>query len=67
MFRNYARFYGVELLASRRIPNLDYHSLSAVRTCLFNILAATLHIGSCSSIRDLRTRHTVVTGTHLSL
>jgi len=27
---------------------------------------ATLHIGGLSSIRNLRTRHAVVTGTHLS-
>ena len=29
--------------------------------------ATTLHIGGRSSIRNLRTRHAVVTGTHLSL
>ena len=40
--------------------------MSAVRDCLFNIVAATLHIGSRSSIRNLRTRHAMVTGTHLS-
>jgi hypothetical protein len=39
--------------------------LSAVRDLLFNIFAATLHIGGRSSIRNLRTRHAVVTGTHL--
>jgi len=39
--------------------------LSAVRDCLFNIFAATLHIGGRSSIRNLRTRHAVVAGTHL--
>jgi len=33
--------------------------LSAVRDCLFNMLAATLHIGGRSSIRNLRTRHAV--------
>ena len=36
--------------------------MSAVRDCLFNIFAATLHIGSRSSIHDLRTRYAVVTG-----
>ena len=46
---------------------LEDHHLSAVRDCLFNILAATLHIGGRSSIRNLRTRHAVVTGAHLSL
>jgi hypothetical protein len=40
--------------------------LSAVHDCLFNIFAATLHIGGRSSIRNLRTRHAMVTGTHLS-
>jgi hypothetical protein len=40
--------------------------LSAVRECLFNIFAATVHIGGRSSIRNLRTRHAVVTVTHLS-
>ena len=44
----------------------DRYPLSAVRDCLFNILAATLHIGGRSSIRNLRTRHAVLTGTHIS-
>jgi len=38
--------------------------LSVVRDCLFNIFAATLHIEGHSSIRNLRTPHAVVTGTH---
>jgi hypothetical protein len=37
------------------------HPLSAGRDCLFNIFAAALHIGGRSSIRNLRTRHDVVT------
>jgi hypothetical protein len=37
------RFYGEEFLASRPIPKLEDHPLSAVRDCLFNIFAATLH------------------------
>jgi uncharacterized protein YjhX (UPF0386 family) len=41
--------------------------LYAVRDCLFSILAATLHIVGRSSICDQRTRHDVVTGTHLSV
>ena len=45
---------------------LEAHPLSAVRDCLFNIFAATLRIGGRSSIRNLSTRHAVVTGTHLS-
>ena len=60
------RFDGKELLAPRPTPRLDDHPLSAVRDRLFNIFAATLHIGGRSSIRNLRTRHAVVTGTHLS-
>ena len=36
----------------------------AVRDCLFSLFAATLLIGDRSSIRNLRTRHAVVTGTH---
>ena len=43
-------------------PNLEDHPLSAVRDCLLNIFAATLHIGGRSSIRNARTRHAVVTG-----
>ena len=36
--------YCDELLAPRPTPKLEDHSLSAVRCCLFNIFAATLHI-----------------------
>ena len=66
LFRNMVRFYGEELLAPRPTLNLAYYPLSALRDCLFNIFAATLHIGGRSSIRNLRTRHAVVTGTRLS-
>jgi hypothetical protein len=55
-----------QLLAPRPNPKLKDHPLSAVRYCLFNIFAATLRNGGRSSIRNLRTRHAVVTGTHLS-
>jgi hypothetical protein len=65
MFRNIC-FYCEELLAPCPTPKPEEHPLSAVRYCLFNILAATLHTGGRSSIRNLRTRHAVVTGTHLS-
>jgi hypothetical protein len=58
--------YGEELLAPRPNPKLENHTLSAVRDCIFNIFAAILRIGCRSSIRNLRTRHTMVTGTHLS-
>ena len=60
-------FHGEALLAPRPTPKLEEHPSSAVRDCLFNLFAATLHIGGRSSIRNLRTRHAVVTGTHLSL
>jgi len=53
------------LLAPRPTPKLEKQPFSAVRDCLFNTFAATLHIGGRSSIRNLRTRHAVVTGTHL--
>ena len=66
ILRNTIRFYGEELLARRPTPKLENHPLSAVRDCLFNIYAATLHIGGRSSTRNLRTRHAAVTGTHLS-
>jgi hypothetical protein len=44
---------------------LEDYTLSAVRGCLFNLFAATLHMGGRSTIRNLRTRHAVVTGTHI--
>jgi hypothetical protein len=56
MFRNKANFYGEELSAPRPAPKLEDHPLSAI--------AATLHIGARFSIRNLTTRHAVVTGTH---
>ena len=65
-FRNFKCFYREELLAPRSAPKLEDHPVSAVRDCLFNIFAAILHIGDRSSIRNLRTRHAVMTGTHLS-
>ena len=65
--RNMIRFDSEELLAPRSTPKLEVHHLSAVHDCLCNIFEATLHIGGSSSIRNLRTRHVVVTATHLSL
>ena len=59
------RFYVEELLAPRPTSRLEDHPLSAVRDCLFSIFEATLHIAGRSAIRSLRTRHAVVTGTHL--
>jgi len=66
LFRNMICFYSEELLAPRPTPKLENHPFSAVPDCLFNIFAATLHIGGRSSIRNLRTRHALVTGTHLA-
>jgi hypothetical protein len=43
MVRNIMLFYGEELLAPRPTPKLEDHPLSAVRDCLFNVFAATLH------------------------
>ena len=57
-------FYREGLLAPRPTPKLEDHPLSAVNDCLFNLFAATLNIGGRSSIRNLRTRHAVVTWTH---
>jgi hypothetical protein len=64
-YYNISVFYGEELLAPRPTPKLEDHTLSAVRDCLFNIFTGTLHIGGRSSIRNLQTRHAVVTGTLL--
>ena len=38
--------------------------MSVVRVRLFNIFAATLHVEDHSSIRNLRTRHAMMKGTH---
>jgi hypothetical protein len=65
MFRNYISFYDEEMSAPRPKPKLEDHPFSAVRDCLLNIFAATLHIGGRSSMRNLTTRHVVVTGIHL--
>jgi len=65
MVRNILRFYGEESLAFRPTPKLEDHPLSTVRYCLFNIFAAILRVGGCFSIRNLRTRHAVLTGAHL--
>jgi hypothetical protein len=65
-FATWYFFYYEELLAPRPTPKLEDHPLSAIRDFLFNIFAGTLHIRGLSSMRNLRTRHAVVTGTHLS-
>jgi hypothetical protein len=65
MFHNILNLYSEELLASRPTPKLEDHPLSVVCDCLFNISAATLHVGGCPSIRNLRTRHVMMTGMYL--
>ena len=60
-------FYREELLAPRPTPKMEDHTLSAVHECLFNLFAATPHKGGRSSIRNLRTRHAVVTRTHYTV
>jgi hypothetical protein len=64
--RNKIRFHNEELFAPRPNPKQEDHSLSAVCDCLFNIFAVIHHIGDRSPNRNLRTRHSVVTGTHIS-
>jgi len=53
-------FYSEELLAPCSIPKLEDHPLLAVCNCLFNMFAATLHIGDHSSIHNLRMWHIMV-------
>ena len=64
-FCNKICFYSEELLAPLPTPKLEDHLLSAARDCLFKIFADTLLIGGRSTIRNLATRHPMVTGTHL--
>jgi len=59
------RSYNEELLALRPTPKLEDHSLSAIRYCLLNLLAFTLHFGGRSSIRNPRTHHSLVKGSTL--
>ena len=59
MFFKKVIFYGEELSAPCPTPKLGDHPLLAVRDCLFNIFAATIHIGCCSSVGNLRTHHMV--------
>ena len=65
LFRNMITFLRWVVSTSPN-PQAGGPPLSAVRDCLFNIFAATLQIGGRSSIRNARTRHATVTGTHLS-
>jgi len=63
VFLNFS-FHREGLLAPRPTPKLEDYPFVGFPRLLFNIFADTLHIGGRSSIRNLRTRHAVVTGTH---
>ena len=73
-FVTWLSFYDEELLAPRPTPKLGYHSLSAVRDCLFNTFAAALYIRKPflhpqpedAPCRDDKDPLITVTGTHLS-
>jgi len=54
------------MLTTRPTSKLEDHPFLAVHNYLFDIFAATVYTGSRSSICSLRTRHAVVTATHLS-
>ena len=64
MVRDMIFFYSEELLATRPTRKLEDHPLSSVRNCLY--IRRYPPRGGRSSIRNLRTRHGVVTETHLS-
>ena len=56
-------FHGEVLLVPRPTPTLEDHPLLAVRDCLFNLFAATPHIGGRSSIRN-HTKMALYRNTH---
>jgi hypothetical protein len=64
VFRDIVGFYGEDLLAPRPTTKLEDHPLSAFRDYLCIIFAAAFHIIDRCSIRNLRTRHSVATGTN---
>jgi hypothetical protein len=66
IFGNKICFYWEVSLAPRPSPKLEDHSLFAIRDCWFNIFADTIHTEGRSPIRNLRTHHAGVTGTHSS-
>jgi hypothetical protein len=66
LFYNKASFYGEGFLVPCPTTKLEDHPLSAVRDFLFHIFDATLHIGGCSYIRNLKMCHALVTRTLLS-
>jgi len=66
VFCNKTSFYGEELSTPHPTTQLEVQPLSAVCYCLCTIFTATLYIGGCSSICNLRTCYAMVTGIHLS-
>jgi hypothetical protein len=66
IFCNQAYIYG-ELLAPRPIPKLEDNPLLALRDCLFNIFAASLHIWRPSPSATWKRVMTWWLGTHLTL
>ena len=60
-------FTARSFLSLAQPPKIDSHLLSAVCDCLFNTFATALHsLEAVLSIRNLRTKHVVVPGTHLT-
>jgi hypothetical protein len=54
------------LLEPRTTPNLEKPPLIGCPLLLIQYIRGYLHIGGRSSIRNLSTRHAVLTGTHVS-
>jgi hypothetical protein len=52
------------LVSTSPNPKMEDDLFSTVHDSLLNLFAATLHFGGRSSIRNIRTRHAVVTGIH---
>jgi len=68
MLRNIVNFDSEELLAPCPTPKLEDHPLSAVRDCVSNLFVELPSISvDRSSLRNVRTHHAVMTGTHLTL
>jgi len=66
LFCKKASFYNKELLGPRPTLKLEDHPFLAVRNCLCNISMPSVHVGGRSSLRNHKTFHAVMTGTHLS-
>jgi hypothetical protein len=65
MFRDYAIFT-VRVVSNLPNPQAGRPHLVGCQRLLFNIFAATLHIGGRTFIRNPKKRHASATGTHLS-